>query len=436
MKRWIVLVLIIASLFCCQITEAGIGYGAQINSAESAAGDASGNARQRAPEDILKLYAQSAVLMDGDSGRILYGKGEDTVRPMASTTKIMTCILALEMGNPDDMVRASSLAASQPKVHLGVREGEEYRLEDLLYALMLESYNDAAVMIAEHIGGSVEGFADMMNKKAESLGCKNTYFITPNGLDGVEKDENGKEQIHSTTAAELALIMRYCVMESPKKENFLKITRTQNHSFGDQKGRRSFSMVNHNAFLNMMEGMLSGKTGFTGGAGYSYVGALEDNGRTYIIALLGCGWPPHKTYKWTDARKLFTYGKEHYKMRDVYVEEGRTRVLVAGGICWDEDGIEEDSTGISMRLSEDEKHLPMLLKDGETVRVSKQIPSVLQAPIREGQQVGYVDYTLDGILVKRFPVYADQGVEEMTFSRVVKHIVSIFTDFGRLYHIF
>lgn len=435
MKRWIVLILLTFSLFCCQITGSGIGYGAPVNTGDSGAENGAGDARQSAAEDFLKLYAQSAVLMDGDSGRVLYGKGQEIVRPMASTTKIMTCILALEMGNPDDMVRASSLAASQPKVHLGVREGEEYRMEDLLYALMLESYNDAAVMIAEHIGGSVEGFADMMNQKAESLGCENTYFITPNGLDGVKKDENGKERIHSTTAAELALIMRYCVMESPKKEDFLKITRTQNHSFGDKKGKRSFSTVNHNAFLNMMEGMMSGKTGFTGGAGYSYVGALEDDGRTYIIALLGCGWPPHKTYKWTDARKLFTYGQENYKLRDVFEAEETARLRVTGGICWKENGTGEDSTGISMGLSEGEKHLLLLLKEGETVRVTKKIPSALKAPVREGQQVGYVDYTLDGILVKRFPVYADQGVEKMTFSRVASHILRIFTDFGRMYHI-
>ena len=209
-------------------------------------------ASQTENADFLKLYAQSAVLMDGSSGRILYGKGQDIIRPMASTTKIMTCILALELGNLDDKVTASSYAASQPKVHLGVRSGEEYRLEDLLYALMLESYNDAAVMIAENIGGSVEDFAALMNQKAEELGCRDTYFITPNGLDGVKKDKDGVEHIHSTTAADLAAIMRYCVMESPKKEEFLSITRTQNHTFTDSSGRRSYSCFNHNAFLNKM----------------------------------------------------------------------------------------------------------------------------------------------------------------------------------------
>lgn len=105
-------------------------------------------------KEDLRLYSQSAILMDGDSGRILYGKNEKQIRPMASTTKIMTCILALEQGNMEDVVTVSSYAASQPKVHMGVKKGEQYLLKDLLYGLMLESYNDAAVMIAEQIGGT------------------------------------------------------------------------------------------------------------------------------------------------------------------------------------------------------------------------------------------------------------------------------------------
>lgn len=430
MKRWIITTVLSISLICTpmqasggQITEQEAGHGV------STSGEGEENA------DFLKLYAQSAVLMDGSSGRILYGKGQDIKRPMASTTKIMTCILALELGNMDDKVKASSMAASQPKVHLGVRSGEEYRLGDLLYALMLESYNDAAVMIAEHIGGSVDGFADLMNRKAESLGCSNTYFITPNGLDGVKKDKDGVEHIHSTTAGDLAAIMRYCVTESPKKDEFLRITQTQNHSFTDSAGKRSFSCYNHNALLTMMEGVLSGKTGFTGGAGYSYVGALENGGRTYIIALLGCGWPPHKTYKWTDARKLFAYGMDNYQMRDVFVEENLPEIPVIGGLCWEEDGVCQEITGASMHLTEEEMHLPLLLKQDEDVRITRRIPSILKAPVREGQKIGTVDYSLGGTLIKQYPVYADRGVEKMTFSKVMEHVLAIFMDFGRTYHI-
>ena len=158
---------------------------------------------------LAGLHARYAVLLDGDSGRVLLEKDGDVKRPMASTTKIMTCILALEhMKSEQEIVTASAEAASQPKVRLGVREGQQFYLRDLLYSLMLESHNDSAVMIAEHIGGSVRGFASLMNKKAAEIGCEDTYYITPNGLDA--SDEQGT---HSTTARELALVMRYCLME-------------------------------------------------------------------------------------------------------------------------------------------------------------------------------------------------------------------------------
>ena len=151
-----------------------------------------------------QLYARSAVLMDADSGRILFEKEGNAVRPMASTTKIMTCILALEEGKTDSEVKVSEEACRQPQVRLGVRKGENYRLKDLLYSLMLESHNDSAVLVAENVAGSVQEFAVEMNKKAKEIGCKDTHFVTPNGLDGT--DEKGA---HRTTAEDLARIFRY-----------------------------------------------------------------------------------------------------------------------------------------------------------------------------------------------------------------------------------
>ena len=157
--------------------------------------------------------------MDADNGRVLFEKNGSEKKPMASTTKIMTCILALEEGNLTDVVNVSENAARQPKVHLGMQMDEKFYLRDLLYSLMLESHNDSAVAIAEHIGGSVQAFADKMNAKAKEIGCRDTYFITPNGLDA--SDDKGE---HSTTAEDLARIMSYCILKSPKKESFLSIT--------------------------------------------------------------------------------------------------------------------------------------------------------------------------------------------------------------------
>lgn len=235
-----------------------------------------------------RLYSLSAVLMDGDSGRVLYEKDGEAARANASTTKVLTCIVALESSPGDDYVQVSKNAASQPEVKLGIQPGEQYYLEDLLYSLMLKSHNDTAVAIAEHCGGSVEGFARMLNRKAKQIGCTDTYFITPNGLDAT--DSTGT---HHTTARDLALIMRYAI----RNKTFLHIAQTRDYTFSELTGKRSFSVHNANALLDMMDGVLAGKTGYTSQAGYCYVCAWEKDGKTFIVSLLGCGWPNHKTYK-------------------------------------------------------------------------------------------------------------------------------------------
>lgn len=148
------------------------------------------DAAQTVPEELQNLHAQSAVLMDGASGRVLFEKNGYEKRAMASTTKILTCILALEKGDLEQIVTVSKNAARQPKVHLGMQEGEKFFLKDLLYSLMLESHNDSAVAVAEAIAGSTEEFAVQMNEKAREIGCRNSHFITPNGLDASVKKES------------------------------------------------------------------------------------------------------------------------------------------------------------------------------------------------------------------------------------------------------
>ena len=351
-----------------------------------------------------ELHARAAVLMDADSGRVLYEKNGYEKLPMASTTKIMTCILALEQGNLTDVVTASGNAAGQPKVHLGMREGEQFYLKDLLYSLMLESHNDSAVAIAEHVGGSVEDFAGMMNAKAAKLGCMDTYFVTPNGLDAY--DEGGT---HSTTARDLARIMRYCIMESPKRDLFLGITQTQDYSFADVEGRRTFSCVNHNAFLTMMDGALSGKTGFTGNAGYCYVGALRRDERTFIVSLLACGWPNNKTYKWADTKYLMQYGIAHYQYADVFDRETLFPELFV------EDGI-EPYTQIDYEIPEGERKLKLLLREGEEVRVEYEVPEALQAPVEAGDVVGTATYYLEDGKVAQYDLVSLNSVPAITFS--------------------
>ena len=330
--------------------------------------------------------------MDADSGRILYSKNADSVYPMASTTKIMTLIIALENNEPDKIVTASSYAASMPKVHLGVQAGERYRMEDLYYAMMLESFNDAAVMIAEGTAGSVEAFAAMMNEKAVSLGCRQTYFITPNGLDAA--DEKG---VHSSTAADMARIMRYVI----ENEEFLKITQTADYHFSDCDGKRNFSVHNKNALLTMIDGVLSGKTGYTADAGYCYVCAVQKGDRTFIVSLLGSGWPPHKGYKWADVQTLLNYGDKNYSYQtiDISKEVPDKQIYVMEGA----------QDFVSVRA--EQTNYRLLLSDGDEIHVVSALPGQLAAPVAAGQPVGSIQVFVNGDLTAETGYVTAHGID-------------------------
>ncbi|MCU6730368.1 D-alanyl-D-alanine carboxypeptidase dacB precursor [uncultured Coprococcus sp.] len=366
------------------------------------------------------LHALSAVLMDGENGRILYDKAGEEVRANASTTKILTCILALEYGDLDDTVVVSSYAAKMPDVQLNIREGEEYKLKDLLYSLMLESHNDSAVAIAEHIGGSVEQFAELMNQKAEDIGCMKTHFITPNGLDA--KDEHG---IHGTTAADLARILRYCIKESSEKDTFLTITRTSVYSFTNLAGTRSFTCNNHNAFLNMMDGALTGKTGFTGTAGYCYVGALERDGKLFIVALLGCGWPGNKTYKWADTKKLMNYGLDHYQehtIKDDILQKTDIPIQYDSNYRKQQDA-EKATIAWDCSFSE-----TLLLREDEQITVRYILPEKLGLPLQTGMQIGSVVLSINGKVYAIYPVFITETISGMTWMDFISGYIKYYID--------
>ena len=376
-----------------------------------------------------ELYALSACLMDADSGRVLYDKNADEVRAMASTTKIMTLIVALEYANEDDIVTVSPYAASMPDVQLNIMAGEQYRLGDLYYAMMLESFNDVAVTIAEYIGECyalnqddrtantdikarsyddskkyVHTFAKLMNEKAKELGCENTYFITPNGLDA--EDENGK---HSTTAKELAVISSYAI----KNERFNDIIGSRQYSFCEVNGTRNCSAYNKDAFLNQMNGAFGIKTGFTGNAGYCFVGALKSDGRTFISVVLGSGWPSNRTYKWKDTRKLMEYGINNFFPRTVFSTiEDYKDVRV-------KDGMEESaSTCIKGDLS-------LILCDADDVRVVYELEDYIDAPVRVGDVVGKAIIYVNGQRMGSFPITAAAAVERANYMWYLKRLLNV-----------
>ena len=376
-------------------------------------------AAARQESEPNQLFATAACLMDGDTGRVLFGKRETDPMAMASTTKIMTCILALENGGEQAVATASAQAAAAPKVHLGVYEGEQFLLGDLLYSLMLESHNDAAVMIAETIGGSIEGFAALMNEKAAAIGCTDTHFVTPNGLDA--SDVGGD---HHTTAADLARIMRYCIKTSPKATEFLAVTQTRSYTFWDLEKKNMFNCCNHNALLDQMEGAISGKTGFTAKAGYCYTGALERDGKCLIVTLLACGWPNHKNYKWADAAKLLNYGLESYTYRDVLDHSWKPgRIEVTDGVY---DGLLQTKSSASLSLVspalDPARSLPVLLKETEIPKKDIFLPELIEAPVKKGEKVGSVTYSIDGMLLAEYPVYAAETIEKIDYGWCMEQV--------------
>ncbi len=365
----------------------------------SEAGENTENTAQ-VPEE-LRLRANSALLLDAENNRVLYEEHGYDRLPMASTTKIMTCIVTLENADLGDIVTVSSHAARQPDVQLGIRTGEKYYLRDLIYSLMLESHNDCAVAIAEHVGGSVEGFATMMNDKARSLDCYDTNFVTPNGLDA---------EGHYTTARDLAVIASYAI----KNDQFIKITNTASHQFKELINGRNFSVTNKNRFLYMMDGAIGVKTGFTGKAGYCFVGAIKRPDRTLVSVVLGCGWPPNKSLKWADTKKLMTYGIENYEKRQIYEEVTLEPVPVKDG--------QKKLEALSL-----DGNLSLLMRKDEKVRIEYELPQELKAPVKAGTVAGYANYYINDTLYEKLPIYTTEEIAKIDYSFCLKKVFGLWS---------
>ena len=346
----------------------------------------------------LNLYAKSAVLTDADTRRILYGKDAGTPMANASTTKIMTCLLAIESGKIQDTVTFSEHACSMPKVRLGCPTGTQFVLEDLLYSLMLESHNDTAAAIAEHVAGSVEAFADLMNERAAEFGCQNTHFVTPNGLD--RSDKKGE---HQTTAYDLSLIMAACI----QNDKFLEITETASKTISSIDGTFQAALNNHNALLSMLDGVISGKTGFTAKAGYCYVGAYRQNDRTYTFALLACGWPNHKNYKWEDSKALISYGNDHYENRTILKEEehqtidlNRTMVKTFGKNHY--------YFTNTLSVTKEACAFQILVSENDEITMNPQGQKELSFPVTEGDVVATEEILWNGLPVQTRRILEDE----------------------------
>lgn len=324
--------------------------------------------------DEPNIISQGAIVMDAETGRVLFGKNIDEPLAMASTTKIMTAIVTLENANLNDIVVVGKNPTSAPNVKMNLKEGEEISLQNLLYALMLQSSNDAAVAIAEHVFGDVETFCIKMTEKASLLGAKDTVFKTPNGLD---LDD------HHSTAYDMALITRYA-LQNPK---FVDIINTSEVNFTTNKN--SYSITNKNAFLSLYEGANGVKTGYTNKAGYCFVGSATRDDMTLISVVLTSGWgTTGKTYRWEDTKNLLDYGFENFEYKTI-IEKG-----IIG------DGLVDNNTNIINILKGEKNFINLycpeevVLPISQTEQEENQIeviykyPEVLEAPIYQDQKVG------------------------------------------------
>ena len=336
----------------------------------------------KAEAESPALQAAGAVLLEAGSGRVLGAKNAHTRLPMASTTKVMTAILALENCSPDETVTVDRQAFGVEGSSMYLERNEKLTMRDMLYGLMLASGNDAAVAIAVHIDGSVEAFAQRMNEKAMELGLTNTHFVTPNGL---------HDEAHYTTAYDLAVIAAYAM----QNEDFRTIVSTR--SYTTQSGNKTRVLNNRNKTLWQYEGGNGVKTGYTSNAGRCLVFAAQRGNMQLVGVVLKSG----DTYG--DAFALLNYGFSAYTMKTV-IRKGQV-VDYAGTT----DG---KKNSLALCAAEDIM-IPTRPQEELPLRSQIQRETVLQAPLKQGRDYGELVLTENGRPLGRTKLYAAEDVEKI-----------------------
>lgn len=342
----------------------------------------------------IPTSARSAVLYEPETQNFLFLKNADNKMPMASTTKIMTALVALENCETSDLVRVDDSAIGIEGSSAYIRQGEVLTVEELLYALLLQSANDAAVALAFYVGGDDESFASMMNARAEEIGASNTHFTNPHGLDDDE---------HYTTARDLALI----TAEALKNDTFRKITSTYKKSFFSEGRSRTY--VNHNKLLKRYDGCIGVKTGFTQHSGRCLVSAAERDGLTFISVTLDApdDWNDHATLfnMGYDTLEKITLAKSGEFVYKIPLIEGRKDSILVSNT---------DSAAI------------ILDKGEHNVEKYVKLVRLAVAPIKEGEILGEIIYTVDGQEAARVNLTSAESVLKKEKSGFFQRFFSIF----------
>ena len=341
----------------------------------------------------ISLSAKSAVIVDGISGSVLYGKEENTPLAMASTTKIMTALLLCEQGDLNRTVTVTPEMVRVEGTSMGLYVGLQVTYYDLLYGMLLASGNDAANATAIAVGGSIQSFVAMMNAKAKELGLDNTRFATPSGLDGAE---------HYTTALELALLTRYAL----KNKDFAAAAGCNGITL--EYGGKKHTFVNHNRILREYEGAVGVKTGFTKKAGRCLVTAARKNDGFIIAVTLNDG------NDWQDHKAMLDYGFSRLNNQSQRFKENKYYISVLGG---EKNKVSAYSNNASFKTVK-----------GQSVTAREYISPYVSAPVKKGEKLGVIEYYCGQEIIEKRYVYSAEDVKAVSCVGAFKRLLVAFLN--------
>lgn len=336
------------------------------------------------------VVSKGEIVLDVDSGRVLYESNSNKILPMASTTKIVTCITALENFDPNSIITIKKECCGVEGSSLYLKEGEKYTLLSLLYGLMLRSGNDAAESIADFCGGR-DNFVSLMNDFAKKCGAKNTNFTNPHGL---------HEENHYTTAKDLGLITSYCV----KNELFLQICSTKQIQVEELSTKTKRVFINKNKILNMYEGGLGVKTGFTKKSGRCLVSAANRNGMKLVCVVL------NSPEMFERSMELMDKCYNSYKMKTLVKKDNFTSKCSINGA---------ENSSFSLKILSDIK---VPIKDNENANFKVVLPQKTNFPIKNNEEIGKIDVFVEKKLLFSEKIYTIESVENISYFNLLKII--------------
>lgn len=361
--------------------------------------------------EVPKINSRAAVVIDRDTKEILYGKNENDKKLMASTTKIMTAMTVIQNTNLDNIVEISKKAAATGGSRLKLKAGDKISVKDLLYGLMLRSGNDAAVALAEYVGGNIEEFANLMNLNAESLGLNNTHFITPHGLDSEE---------HYTTAYELAIITDYAL----HNQVFSEIVNTKTITININGQSRVIN--NTNELLGNLNGVYGVKTGFTNGAGRCLVTSIKRDNLDVICIVLGADTKKDRT---RDSVRLIEYVFNNYKTisLDKKIDQEFKN--------WNQINIKRinidkgESNKLNLVIERESITYPIFKNTEDEIKIKIESNLSLKAPVKARTKIGLIKVLYREKVIKEIDIINTNEIRKKRVNTYISEFISKYNTY-------